>query len=141
MNKPRPPDRSPLGRPMAATIDLRVREALRFLDDPIALGDGPLSTLPVVAKLVASRYQGRTCPEGLALRALLLGILAEIGRDLEGSFVGSLANGLRNGRTQADIARELGTSEEWLCRRFKPQLIRLIREHVTASSPECRQSA
>lgn len=133
MNKPRPPDRSLSGRPTTAMVDLRIREALRFLDDPIALGDGPLATLPVVAKLVASRYQGRTCPEGLALRALLRGILAEIGRDLEGSFVGSLANGLRNGRTQADIARELGTSEEWLCRRFKPQLIRLVRERLAAA--------
>lgn len=130
MNKPRPPERALLGRPTTAMIDLRIREALRFLDDPIALADGPLATLPVATRLVADRYRGRTCAEGLALRAMLLGILDDVGRDLEGSVVGSLAAGLREGRSQAAIARELKTSEEWLCRRFKPQLVGLIRQRL-----------
>ena len=65
-------------------------------------------------------------------RALLMSILAEIGCDLDGTYVGALAAGLRAGRTQAEIARSLRTSEEWLCRRFKPQLIGLVRIRLMA---------
>lgn len=140
MNASRPPERI-TGRPTQAALDARVREALRLVDDPIALADGPLAALPVVRRLVQTTYRGRTCPEGIALRALLRAILAEIARDLDGTFVAALAAGLREGRSQAEVARQLGTSEEWLCRRFKPQLVRLVRERLTDANVNLERAA
>ena len=119
------------GRPSAAMLDVQVREALRFLDDPIGLEDLALIRLPVVANLAVTKFRGRTCAVGLALRQVLQEILEALASDLEGTPVGALAGGLRHGLTQAEVARQLGLSDEYLCRRWKPQLVRLVREQLT----------
>ena len=120
----------PRGRPSSAVLDDQVREALRFLDDPIALEDSPLARLAIVRELTTTKYRGRTCSTGLALRQVLKEILDALASDLEGTPVGALAAGLRAGLTQADVARQLGISDEYLCRRWKPQLVRLVREQL-----------
>ena len=119
------------GRPSAAMLDVQVREALRFLDDPIGLEDLALIRLPVVANLAATKFRGRTCSIGLALRQVLRENLDALASDLVGTPVGALAAGLRHGLTQAEVARQLGISDEYLCRRWKPQLVRLLREQLT----------
>jgi len=120
------------GCPSTALLDDDVRKALRLLDDPIALEELSLARLWSVRKLASRYYPGRTGAEGLALRRLLQQILRDIAADLEGSPIGALATGLLGGRTQAGIAREIGLSEEYLCRKWKPALIRLVREAATA---------
>ena len=52
-------------------LDDQVREALRFLDDPIALEDSPLARLAIVGVLTITKFRGRTCATGLALRNVL----------------------------------------------------------------------
>ena len=129
------------GRPSSAMLDDQVREALRFLDDPIALEGSSLTRLPAVRDLSATKYRGRTCATGLALRQVLRESLDALASDLEGTPVGALAAGLRLGDTQAEVARELGISEEYLCRRWKPVLILLVRrrledQKLTAAHPQ-----
>ena len=119
------------GRPSSAMLDDQVREALRFLDDPIALEGSSLTRLPAVRDPSATKYRGRTCATGLALRQVLREILDALASDLEGTPVGTLAAGLRVGDTQVEVAREMGISDEYLCRRWKPQLVRLLREQLT----------
>ena len=129
------------GRPSSAMLDDQVRAALRFLDDPIALEGSPLTRLSTVRDLSATKYRGRTCATGLALRQVLRETLDALASDLEGTPVGNLAAGLRVGDTQADVAREIGISDEYLCRRWKPQLIRLVREQLTKQGGEQRAAA
>ncbi len=88
----------------------------------------------LIANLAGTKFRGRTCADGIALRAFLRITLLQISDDLDGTVVGALAAGLRLGRSQAAIANELGMSEEWLCRRFKPQLVELVREELNQSA-------
>ena len=129
------------GRPSSAMLDDQVREALRFLDDPIALEGSPLTRLSAVRDLSATKYRGRTCATGLALREVLRESLDALTSDLEGTAVGKLAAGLRLGDTQAEVAREIGISDEYLCRRWKPQLIRLVRQQLVSHDGEGRVAA
>lgn len=129
------------GRPSSAMLDDQVREALRFLDDPIALEGSPLTRLPTVRELSVTKYRGRTCATGLALRQVLREILDALASDLEGTPVGTLAVGLRVGDTQVEVAREMGISDEYLCRRWKPQLIRLVHEQLTKHGGDQRAAA
>ena len=90
------------GRPSRATMLEWVRDALRYLDDPVSLQDeSPLANLPNAERLAATTFRGRTCPRGLALRALLREALAAVGRDLDGAILGDIAVALLKGRTQA----------------------------------------
>jgi len=118
------------GRPTAAAVDERVRAALRLIDDPIALEACPLVRLEQVQSLAAGPLRGRTCAEGLALRFVLRKALAEIANDLAGTPIGSLAGALHEGRTQAEVAGELGISREHLSRRWKGLLVSLVRERI-----------
>ncbi|MFN0146542.1 MAG: hypothetical protein ACKVT1_08535 [Dehalococcoidia bacterium] len=145
-----PPDRTPV--PLRAlngrradvpgqALDADVREALRFVDDPIALEDSCLVSLPAVRQLVAGRFKGKTCAEGQALRKILCDELARIAEDLDGTVVASLARAIHDGRTQAALARELEINEEYLCRRWKPVLTRLVRESLTAARDDVAAAA
>ena len=122
-------------------LDDQVREALRFLDDPIALEGSSLTRLPTVRELSATKYRGRTCATGLALRQVLRETLDALASDLEGTPVGSLAAGLRVGDTQVEVAREMGILDEYLCRRWKPQLVRLVRQQLVSHDGEGRAAA
>jgi hypothetical protein len=122
-------------------LDDQVREAIRILDDPIALEDSALARLAIVQNLAATTFRGRTCATGLALRQVLRGALDDLAADLDGTPVGALAAGLRAGHTQAAVARRLGMSEEYLCRRWKPPLVRLMRERLTRNAAEGREAA
>jgi hypothetical protein len=117
----------------------RVREALRFLDDPIALQDSPLASLPTVKTLALSTFRGRTCAPGLALRALLREALAAIARDLDGTLVADLAVATLHGKTQASVAEGRGLAEEWVSRRWKPVLVGLVLERLVSVSEEAPQ--
>ena len=118
------------GRPTAAAVDERVRAALRVIDDPIALERSPLVRLDSVHSLAAGPLRGRTCAEGLALRFVLRKALTDIAEDLAGTPIGSLAAALHEGRKQAEVADELGISEEHLSRRWKGLLVSLVRERI-----------
>jgi hypothetical protein len=107
-----------------------VREALRFVDDPVALQDSPLVSLPAVQQLVMTSFRGRTCAPGLALRALLRDALAAIGRDLDGATLGDMAVALLLGHTQASVAEARGVGDEWISRRWKPVLLALVLERL-----------
>lgn len=123
------------GRPSQALLDARVRAALRIIDDPIALEESELAYSPAVAELVATKLRGRTCARGLALAMILRASLEVISRDLQGTPVGVLADGLRQGRKQVHIAWDLSVSEEHLSRRWKPILVRLVRERIEMAPP------
>ena len=108
-----------------------VREALRYLDDPVTLSDeSPLANLPNVERLATTTFRGRTCPRGLALRALLRDALAAVARDLEGTVLGDIAVALLQGRTQASVAGARGLGDEWLSRRWKPVLLSLVLDRL-----------
>ncbi len=135
----RPPSRA--GRPSREALRDRVREAIRFLDDPIALEDSPLISLPSVRALTLSRFRGRTCACGLALREVLRESLAAIARDLNGTLVGDLALAALRGDTQASVANQRGLREEWISRRWKPVLLVLVLERLlSATAEEASQS-
>lgn len=124
------------GRPSREGLRDRVREAIRILDDPIALEDSPLISLPAVRTLTLSRFQGRTCASGLALRALLRETLATIAHDLDRTLVADLAQAALRGDTQASIAAQRGLREEWISRRWKPVLVELVLERLLAAKDE-----
>lgn len=136
MDKPskQPPNRA--GRPSRVAMTDRVREAVRFLDDPIALQDSPLASLPAVRSLTLSTFRGRTCASGLALRAVLREELATVARDLDGTLVADLAVAALRGATQASVAGQHGLREEWISRRWKPVLLELVLERLLAASSE-----
>lgn len=127
--------------PSSAALDASTREALRSLDDPIALEGLVLSRLRSVQVLAATKYRGRTCGTGLALRHLLRQALDELADEMEGTQIGALAAGLRSGTTQAAVARELGVSEEHLCRRWKPVLVQLIHDALVAGTGDLHEAA
>lgn len=116
----------PRGRPRQSDVDERIRAALRVVGDPIALGDMALTTRPAVQFIASTELRGRTCADGLALARVLRHALGEIARDLEGLPVGKLAAALLEGRSQTEAAAELGITDEYLCRRWKRVLLRLV---------------
>lgn len=107
-----------------------MREALRYLDDPIALERNPLAGTALVVSLCQAEFERRTCARGLALAAVLRNALGEISHDLPATPVGVLASLIREGRTQADAARIIGRSAEHVCRRWKPVLVRLVLDRM-----------
>ena len=109
----------------------RSPKATFALECEVSEKDSPLVRLPWVRRLAEGRYRGRTCADGLALREALRLTLDGLASDFEGTAIGTLAAGLRIGNTQASVARGLGFSEEYLCRRWKPQLVRLLREQLS----------
>ncbi len=121
------------GRPSRDALLDRVREAIRLVDDPIALEESPLVSLPAVRASTLSTFQGRTCAAGLALRALLRESLAAIARDLDGTLVADLALAALRGATQASVADLRGLREEWISRRWKPVLLGLVLEGLLAA--------
>ncbi|MGE3075133.1 MAG: hypothetical protein AB7N24_15370 [Dehalococcoidia bacterium] len=129
-----PPNRA--GRPSRVAMSDRLREAVRFLDDPIALQDSPLASLPAVRALTLSTFRGRTCASGLALRAVLREALATVARDLDGTVVADLAAASLRGATQASVAGQRGLREEWLSRRWKPVLLELVLERLLVASSQ-----
>jgi hypothetical protein len=123
------------GRPSRETRLEWVRHALRLIGDVASLDDtSPLARHPAVERLAATTFRGRTCPNGLALRALLRDALAAIGRDLDGTVVGALAVATLHGRTQASLAAELGMGQEWLSRRHKSTLVALVLARLDAAA-------
>ncbi|MEZ4494252.1 MAG: hypothetical protein R3C29_13180 [Dehalococcoidia bacterium] len=118
------------GRPNAAAVDERVRAALRAIDDPIVLEASPLVRLDSVRSLAEGPLRGRTCAEGLALRFVLRKALADIANDLIGTPIGALSAALHDGRTQAEVAIDLGITQEHLSRRWKGPLVSLVRERI-----------
>lgn len=136
METPNKRQPSRAGRPSREALLDRVREAIRCLDDPIALEDSPLISLPAVRALTLSRFRGRTCACGLALRAILRETLATIAHDLVGTLVADLAHGALRGETQASIAAQRGLREEWISRRWKPVLVELVLEKLLTGEDE-----
>lgn len=124
------------GRPSRESLLARVRDAIRLVDDPIALEESPLISLPAVRALTLSTFQGRTCAAGLALRALLRESLATIARDLDGTLVADLALAALQGATQASVAEHHRLREEWVSRRWKPVLLGLVLERLLADVDE-----
>lgn len=120
------------GRPRQSDVDERIRAALRVVGDPTALERSSLAKRPIVQQLASTEFRGRTCAEGLALARVLRHALAQIARDLDGVPVARLAAALHDGRSQTEAAEELGISDEYLCRRWKPVLITLVRERLDA---------
>lgn len=135
----RPPSRA--GRPSREAMLDRVREALRLVDDPIALEESPLASLPAVRALTLSTFRGRTCAPGLALRALLRESLATVCRDLDGTLVADLALAALRGDTQASVAEQRGLREEWVSRRWKPVLVGIVLDRLLATDGEAAQQA
>lgn len=129
------------GRPSRQSLEDDVRSALRLLDDPIALDGLGLASSRSVQVVAAHLYPKRTCASGLALRRLLRQFLRELAADMQGSVLGTLAAGLEKGETQASIARSLGISEEYLCRRWKPVLVQLLRDMILSAEPGVQSRA
>ena len=136
MDKPSKPPPSRAGRPSRVGMSERLREAVRFLDDPIALQDSPLASLPAVRALTLSTFRGRTCASGLALRAVLREALATVATDLEGTLVADLAIAALRGATQASVAGQHGLREEWISRRWNPVLLELILERLLVANSD-----
>ncbi len=130
------------GRTSREAMKEWVRDALRYLDDPVSLSDeSPLANLPVVDRLATTTFRGRTCPRGLALRALLRDALAAVSRDLEGTVLGDIAVALLQGRTQASVAEVRGFGDEWLSRRWKPVLLSLVLNRLLDAGTDERAKA
>lgn len=113
-----------------------VVEILKVREDPISLEHTSLASSEAIRRRALERYPGRTCAVGRTLAEELDTCLRQIGEDLPETAVGRLALGLAAGKTQAAVSRELGISEAYLTRRWKPVLVGLIRCRLEADFKE-----
>lgn len=118
------------GRKSRAEWEAWVREALSNLDDPIALGRSPLARLTFVGQVAQERYRLSVAARGRALRDILRACLQAVGKEIDQAPLGKLIECLTAGRSQRELARELGISEEHLSRTYKARLVRLVTEKL-----------
>ncbi len=130
------------GRPSRETRLEWVRDALKYLDDPVYLEDeSPLGNHPAVVHLAATTFRGKTCARGLAARSLLREALVTIARDLKGTLLGDLAAGTYLGHTQASVAEAHGVGDEWLSRRWKTPLLVLVLGYLDGRESAAQRAA
>jgi hypothetical protein len=128
-------------KPVAAHLE-ELRLALRNLHDPIALEELSLAQTRLVRARAERDFARRTCGVGLATSSVLSEALAEIGESLAAlTPLAKLAEGLRAGRTQAEVAAELGLSDEQLSRHWKPKLLKVLYERLQMLNREVDELA
>ncbi len=108
----------------------RIYDALRKLDDRLALNRSPLARLACVEKLAREKYGGRVQPRGLALRELLLASIERTLQDLGEEPANSRACRylvlMKQGLSCRQIAIELGLSREHVSRLYRRKALELV---------------
>jgi hypothetical protein len=112
-----------------ARFDDEVQEALRHIDDPIALSRLPLARLAAVEKYSAHKFPGRTAWRGLGLQDLVRTAGYELVADMGGPDSNRLAKFIHlylQGMPLQDIADRLGVRREHASRVYRREAARLI---------------
>lgn len=118
------------GRKSGVEIRHQVALALKHVQDLEYLDDSPLARLPAVRELAEGRFQEAALPTGFALRVLLIDSAKVVSRDFgdmsryqrEIKFLKAYVNG----RSVAEISRDLGLSREHVTRTIQPRVIGLV---------------
>jgi hypothetical protein len=138
--------------PEAFDAARELRGALRRLRDPEQLQENPLARTSAVRALARERYDGDACPEGRALRDLLVETIAQVDRDLAASGSGGdgetrrlrlVLRGLARGEGIATIGRALGippsSHSARLLYRVQHMLVRQFLQRAGQMAPQLLQ--
>jgi hypothetical protein len=118
-----------------------VAHALLHLWDIPTLADSPLAALPVVQRRCQGNERLLFC-EGVALAAYLREIVADMIDRLPGdgkvAVLRNLLQGVCDGKSIAQLAREHGRTREHYSRQYWPKVAALVAHEIDVSRSTCR---
>ena len=132
-----------MGRKSERELEASLRVALSHWEDGAALAESSFARNPGIEVIAEARYPGLgALSRGLVLRDLIRECLTDLAESLKGvEPLQSIVRGRLRGATQAEIARSINMSQEWLSRRYKRLLVVLVLDALQSRLRSIRSAA